>query len=265
MKVTKLNDGTKVYCIQKTEAKVLDYHVAGYFAHGIEVQDGDTVMDVGANIGVFGTRVLQQHPNAQVYAFEPMPAIYDVLKANAANFGDKFVPLNMGVGKEKSELSFRYYPNSPALSTAHPEVWEDNPENLTTATLSNIRNAPPQFWYLRWLPRFIARMIANRLRKGAKDIKCPIMPLSDVMKEHQIGQIDLLKIDCEGAEYDVLLGIASEDWGKVRQVVIEVYNEDNRIDKVRELLEKTGFEHIVIEEEQAMKGSNLYNVYARRA
>ena len=91
------------------------------------------------------------------------------------------------------------------------------------------------------------------------------MPLSDVMKEHQIGQIDLLKIDCEGAEYDVLLGIASEDWGKVRQVVIEVYNEDNRIDKVRELLEKTGFEHIVIEEEQAMKGSNLYNVYARRA
>ena len=265
MKVTKLKDGTKVFCIQKAEAKVLDYHVAGYFAHGIKVNDGDTVMDVGANIGVFGTRVLQQHPNAKVYAFEPMPAIYNVLKANAASFGDKFVPLNMGVGKERDELSFRYYPNSPALSTAHPEVWEDNPENLTTATLSNIRNGPPEFKYLRWLPRFVARMIANHLRKGAQNIKCPIVPLSEVMKEHSIDHIDLLKIDCEGAEYDVLLGIASEDWGKVRQVVIEVYNEDDRIGKVHELLKQKGFEHIVIEEEQAMKGSNLYNVYARRA
>lgn len=55
-----LNDGTKVFCLRKPEAKMLDHHVDGYLQNGIKINDGDVVFDVGANVGVFGIRATQK-------------------------------------------------------------------------------------------------------------------------------------------------------------------------------------------------------------
>ena len=35
MTLTTLNDGQRVHCIQRAEARVLDQHVSGYFNHGV--------------------------------------------------------------------------------------------------------------------------------------------------------------------------------------------------------------------------------------
>ena len=75
MKKTKLRDGTVIYCLRKPEAKMLDHHVEGYLQHGIAINDGDVIFDVGANIGVFGIRALQYGPNVKSYCFEPIPDI----------------------------------------------------------------------------------------------------------------------------------------------------------------------------------------------
>ena len=56
MKKTFLYDKTPIYCIIPTEAYVLDEHIKGYLDHGIIVKENDTVIDVGANIGVLGIR-----------------------------------------------------------------------------------------------------------------------------------------------------------------------------------------------------------------
>jgi predicted RNA methylase len=79
MKKTKLRDGTVIYCLRKPEAKMLDHHVEGYLQHGIAINDGDVIFDVGANIGVFGIRALQYGPNVKTYCFEPIPEIAEVL------------------------------------------------------------------------------------------------------------------------------------------------------------------------------------------
>lgn len=36
--------------------------------------------------------------------------------------------------------------------------------------------------------------------------------------------IDLVKVDVEGEELNVLLGLSSENWARVRQVVLEVHD-----------------------------------------
>jgi FkbM family methyltransferase len=48
------------------------------------LQPGDTFIDIGANIGYFSVLALQMIlPGGHVYAFEPNPSVFDVLKANA--------------------------------------------------------------------------------------------------------------------------------------------------------------------------------------
>ena len=51
MRRTTLHDGQPLWCLKATEARVLDHHVQGYLDHGVRVEEGDVVLDVGANIG----------------------------------------------------------------------------------------------------------------------------------------------------------------------------------------------------------------------
>jgi len=44
-----LQDGTRIHCVRKPEAKMLDHHVEGYLKHGISIKNNDIVFDVGAN------------------------------------------------------------------------------------------------------------------------------------------------------------------------------------------------------------------------
>ena len=89
VKPTKLPDGTAVSCLLSTEARVLDHHVNAYFSNGIELHDDATVVDVGADIGIFDVRTLQNQPSARVIACEPVPAIFKCLEDNAKRHGTR--------------------------------------------------------------------------------------------------------------------------------------------------------------------------------
>ena len=65
------------------------------------------------------------------------------------------------------------------------------------------------------------------MRHSAETFECELKTISNLISEHQIEEIDLLKIDCEGAEYDCLIGIGQDDWQKVKQVVVEVHDIDD--------------------------------------
>ena len=47
--------------------------------------------------------------------------------------------------------------------------------------------------------------------------------LSDLIVEHSIGQVDFLKVDVEGAEYDILFNCSPETLAKVRYVAMEYH------------------------------------------
>lgn len=266
MTQTQLSDGTPVFCLQKGEAIVLDHHVQGYLDHGISPQRGQVIFDVGANIGLFGVRAWQRcGGDVRVYAFEPVPPTFEVLAKNFAAFdGARLRALPVGLSRAPGQVEFSYFPNSPALSTAHKEDWDEEPGRLAAAVRSNFKNPPPGYGWARWVPGFAASWIARFLRAGEVRFPCTLKTVSQVMREEGLDRIDLLKIDCEGAELAVLEGVEEADWPRIHQVVAEVNDRQGRLDAVRTLLTARGFDQLTVAEEEGMEGTGLVNVYARR-
>ena len=264
MKSAKLSDGTRVACLLSTEAQVLDDHVEGYFKHGIEVGPDAIIFDVGANIGVFGVRALQRGADIQVYAFEPVPTIFACLEQNAQDFGpDRFHAIPCGVSDQSGEMEFTYYPNSPALSTAKPDQWTLS--ELELAVEGSLRHPPRHMWYIKYLPKFISRWFAHRMRQRAVTFSCELLSLSEVIEREDLERVDLLKIDCEGAEYECLMGVKDSDWPKIKQVVVEVHDREEALEAVRDRLRAMGLTEQVVEQEPALRETSLYNVFARRS
>jgi FkbM family methyltransferase len=263
---TTLSDGTPIHCLRKPEARMLDHHVDGYLQHGIAIADDAVVFDVGANIGVFGVRVLQKASNVQVYCFEPIPEIFAVLEENSQLHGKgNLHVLPYGVSSTDTTATFTYFPNTPALSTAHPEQWDTDPKAFGRAVKSTMKNPPKNMWYLRLIPTVFSSIIAKQLVKGRKTVDCQLRTLSSLIREKGIPKIDLLKIDCEGAEWDVLQGIESEHWSIISSLVIEVHDSDNRVQSIQTLLTEKGFTKQHIEQEQGLEESLMFNIFALRS
>ena len=265
MKKIKLTDKTPIYCLKSAEAIVLDDHIHGYFNHGIELKDGDVVVDVGANIGVFGVRASQKYKDITIHSFEPVPAIFNVLKKNTElSQNNLFYAYQMGLGSKEETLSFTYFPNSPALSTSNPEMWENDPKAFHKAVKGSIKNSPDSFWWSSLIPNFSIPLIAWYLRKGKKTVECPVRTLSGMIHDENMEKITLLKMDCEGQEWDVLMGIEDEHWPLIESIVMEVHDVDGRADEVRSLLNQKGFTKITGEKEKSLEQTNLINLYAVR-
>ena len=265
MKKINLNDGTLIYCLKEHEAIVLDEHIKGYLNYDVNVKNGDTIIDVGANIGVFGLRLSNSFKNVNIHAFEPIPEIFQVLEKNAEISRNKnFKTYMMGISNENKKLNFTYYPNSPALSTAQPEVWEKDKDNFLSAVQGNILNAPEQFWWAKLIPKFLIPLIAKYLTSNSKQITSSVTTLSDFIETEKINIINLLKIDCEGEEINVLLGLKNKHWELIQAIVMEVNDIENNIKKAQKLLMDKGFKDIKLEKEKGFEKTKLVNIYARK-
>ena len=265
MKKINLNDGTPIYCLKQTEAIVLDEHIKGYLSYGFKINNGDTIIDVGANIGVLGIRLSQNLQNINIYAFEPIPEIYNVLEKNSKTSSNpNFKTYMMGLSNISQELVFTYYPNSPALSTSNPEVWKNDKSNFISAVQGSIANAPKKFWWAKLIPEFITPLIAKYLTQGSQKIKSLVIPLSDFINKEKIQKIDLLKIDCEGEELKILLGINDKHWVLIKKIVMEVNDVENNLEKIKTLLASKGFKNIQLDKEKGFEKTKLVNIYATR-
>ncbi len=78
-----------------------------------------------------------------------------------------------------------------------------------------------------------------------------------------IKKIDLLKIDCEGNELKVLEGLNDQNWEIINQLIIEVHNIDDRLNYIKNMLKKYGYEIKVIQE-PSLKNTKLYNLFAKK-
>jgi FkbM family methyltransferase len=266
MKKIKLVDGSPVFALRSSEARMLDHHVEGYLTNGIQINDGDVVLDVGANIGVFGVRAAQKGKNVKVYCFEPIPEIAETLQKNADLVGGNQITVcKYGVSAENSEAEFTYFPNTPALSTLHPDQWDKDPSAFRNAVKGTMKNPPENMRWMKLIPTAFSGLIASYLVSGRKQVKCNLRKLSSFIKEEKIQKIDLLKIDCEGAEWDVLQGINKEDWSLIKSLVIEVHDVDDRLNKIKELLKDNGFEKLHSEREAGLETTAMYNLFALRS
>ena len=74
------------------------------------------IFDVGANVGDY-TRILQGlFPQSAIYAFEIIPATFELLRAHVADL-PQVNPINLGLSDEAGEVPIRYYKDCNVLST----------------------------------------------------------------------------------------------------------------------------------------------------
>jgi FkbM family methyltransferase len=261
-----LKNGTKIFCLHKSEARFMSEEVKEYLKHGIEIQEGDTIFDVGANIGVFTIWAYQLcNRNANIYAFEPIPQIFDVLSRNARRISlENLKVFPYGLAREGKTATFAYYPEATLWSSAYLDFSNEQIEESKSAVLRNLEATP--LWFQR-LPAFLRTAFVDRMFgrtiRNAERVTCQLRTLSEVIREQRVCQIDLLKIDVEKGELDVLLGIEARDWPKVKQVAIEVHDVDRRVETISALLKARGLGTIVVDQQPILKGSSVFLLYAK--
>lgn len=268
-----LANGKKVFYLNKEEIEFLDYQIESYIKHGIRLKKGNTVFDVGANIGMFSLYCCELCKNeVDIYAFEPIPEIFQVLQKNVQRFNsDKINIYNFGISNRNEDtVIFDYFRNASGFSTMYPEKPEEFRKSVRLIMLQNIdalASFVAKIRLISKLPSFLQSwfmkfQLFTKLR--AEKVNCRVKTISQIISEQNIQHIDLLKIDVEKSELDVLLGIDDRDWSKIEQIVIEVHDLDNRVNRIKDLLLMHNFKKIVDEQESFLAGSEYYNIYAMR-
>lgn len=137
----------------------------------------DTIIDIGGHIGSFTCRAASQATQGIVYACEPFPGTFEVLKKNASQYKNAHVN-QIAISNKSGEAEFYFSPTNPA-------------EN-------------------------------SLVKASAHVTRVPLMTLGEFLQKNNIERVNLMKIDCEGSEYDILYG-AGDDLSKIDKMVMEIH------------------------------------------
>ncbi len=162
---------------------------------------GDTVVEVGANIGAHTLRLAQiVGPRGRVYAFEPQRIVFQTLCANMAlNSITNVLCFEQGVASEAGELRGAPIEYGQAGNFGGVEL---------VSIASSGEGFPAEFTE-----------------------KVPIVTLDGVLSD--VKRVRLLKIDVEGMELDVLKGGAE----LIRRTRPFLYLENDRPEKAQALVD----------------------------
>ena len=153
------------------------------------LKEGDTFIDVGANIGYFsaiGAGYVGK--SGQVHSFEPVPDYFERLRDFAEiNEDYKIIVNNFALGNRKTT------------------------KKLFVSDYSNIG------WNT-----IVSGFMKDRMIKEIIDVK--VVRLDDYILGRKLGPIALIKIDVEGFEYPVLLGLEKylSDTGNRPVIITEI-------------------------------------------
>ncbi|MFG1330933.1 amino acid adenylation domain-containing protein [Xanthobacter autotrophicus] len=228
------------------------FELEAYFRHGVELRAGDTVFDVGANIGLFTLAAHLAAPDVRVHAFEPNPTVCALARANAGLYGVAATVHNTGLASAPGRAAFTFYPGFSFLSGLHADRAAD-----ADVVRSFVRKHEGEGG-AGFAPALLEELLEDRL--ASRTLEVALDTLSDVMAREGVETIDLLKINVEKSEAEVLAGIRAEDWPKIRQVALELHDMDGRLDAVVALLKAQGFT-VSVEQDWRLEESAKTNYY----
>ena len=219
-----------------------------YLRHGVSVEEGDVVLDVGGNVGVAAAFFASSCGAGLVHSFEPVAPLFALLRENLRHFS-ACVAHNYGLSSTASEAPITYYPNAAAMSGLYADPGEDG--GRIRKVLVNAGMSEEE--------------AAQRLdgRYEPVTLSCELRTLSAVLSEESLTQVDLLKLDVEKAELDVLRGVDEDDWPRIRQIVAEVHDQGGRLATISEMLTQRGFS-VTTEQEAMWQGTDVHMLYAKR-
>jgi FkbM family methyltransferase len=183
--------------------EIWGYRKYDYF--GYRVHPDDIVVDIGGNIGVFATYAAAVCRASRVLVFEPFPENFALLTRNVEENGLRMVTcVNEAVCGVRGQLPFRIHSTDAGSHS-------------------------------------LAALATEQDSGTVIEVHC--CTLADVFDRFDLDRIDYLKMDCEGAEYDILDGSAVPLLERVRRISMEYHKHPSRGPQDLEaLLSKSGFE-----------------------
>ena len=166
--------------------------------------DSKCFIDIGANCGVATIILAKQNPLSIIYSFEPDKQLFKILQNNIIkNNLTNVKTFNMAVSKDGvKELTLCLHPDYSGGNTTYSDV-----------------DAFKSFF--------------NNRNINSYTVEC--ISLDKFIDANNITEIELLKIDCEGAEYDILYNSVFLKNKCIKNMVGEFHNL-----KYNTLVEHTG-------------------------
>lgn len=150
-----------------------------------------TILDIGANIGITAVSYARRYPDARIFAFEPFLPNYELLELNTASY-PRITALSYGLGVSHCEQT--YYCSDDELNFAGGTFYP----------------------------------VAENLDRP--NVRLTLRTPQDFLDEHPLTDIDLIKIDTEGAENDILQSFPTDMLSRVKVIVGELHDvEDEQL------------------------------------
>ena len=160
------------------------------------------ILDIGAHIGMFPLYASILNPNIKIIALEPEPKNYKLLKENLKQNHCKNV-----LTKQKAII----HTNE---TTADLYLSEDN-HNHSTIKIIN---------------------------KSTKKLRVPAITLEKLIVQNKLNKIGLLKMDIEGAEFEIIKNMDQGTWSKIQNMVIEYHeSEQSKSPDLENIIRSHGF------------------------
>jgi len=175
-----------------------------------------TILEIGANVGQTTEEFLREMPNARIFCFEPEPRAIQRFKNRIRN--SNVTLFECAVGNQNGTINFHRSSGEGAAKD-----WDQS---------GSIRSPKRVFETWPWL-RFDSQ------------IQVPIVRLNDWAMDKNIGVVDLMWADVQGAESDVILGgadvIGNCRFFYTEYGLIEWYEGQVSLDHICETLADIGF------------------------
>lgn len=161
-----------------------------YTRYGVPIKNGWHVLDVGAGIGDFSLLAAYGNPDSLIYAYEPFPESYQLL--------DKNIKLN---GFEN-------------IQSVNAALWGVE----GTLKLDMSSGEPLQI------------MSKESGEEGDIQgvVKVKAISLVGIFDQYDIDHLDMIKLDCEGAEYEILMNTSVEIFKKIDRIIMEYHDIDEK-------------------------------------
>ncbi len=153
------------------------------------------IIDIGANAGFFNFILLSKIKEATIFAYEPLPSNVQYLK--------NVIQQNRTI--------------QPFLTIKKAAVTGIEKEYLELFMADNADS------------QVVASVFQNFAIENKTKIKVPCISLTQIIVSNNLNQVDLLKIDCEGSEYDILYNTPAAILTKAKHIALEVHNVDSKI------------------------------------
>lgn len=176
-----------------------------YEKFGVPIKNGWTVVDIGGGIGDFSIFAACRYPQNSVFTFEPTPESFALLQENLRLNGIENVhAFPEAIWSENGRLAINTSIGEPGQFTSQP-----------------VEGTPP----------------------ADGQVIVPGISLAEVFSRLGLTHCDLMKMDCEGAEFGILFNTPDEVLERIERIVMEYHDSHppHTHEDLAEFLAKKGY------------------------